>query len=369
MKILFIAPLPPPIGGHSLVSKVLLEELVLNHKVEVVNFNKESFIEGLNNYKRIFEVAKILQKIWLKKKDINVIYLTISESLAGNIKDLIIYLICFRNLNKMYIHLHGGSIKKLLWDRNRTLLGINKIFINKLAGVIVSGKSHLEIFEGMIHKNKIHIVPNFALDYLFLTEKEIQNKFSCTQPLKILFISNFIQKKGFNELVDAYFQLNNTLREKIRIDFAGRFESEDQKEIFLNKIDRAKQIRYHGPIDDNQKKLLFAQAHIFCLPTSFYEGQPISILEAYASGCVVITTGQSGIRDIFTHGLNGFEVEERSAKSIKLVLEEIIEKPEELFQIAIVNRKIAGEKYRMSNYKATLKRIIESPVCGLARGN
>ena len=112
------------------------------------------------------------------------------------------------------------------------------------------------------------------------------------------------------------------------------------------------------------KKILFSKAHIFCLPTSFFEGQPISILEAYASGCVVLTTGQSGIRDIFRDGLNGFEVQERSADSIKLVLEKIINKPENLLKIAISNRKIAGEKYGTSTYNSSLSTIIESPVSG-----
>ena len=68
-----------------------------------------------------------------------------------------------------------------------------------------------------------------------------------------------------------------------------------------------------------KKRRLFAEAHVFCLPTyySYYEGQPISILEAYASGCVVITTDHGGICDIFKDKINGFRVEKRSCLSIK----------------------------------------------------
>jgi glycosyltransferase involved in cell wall biosynthesis len=63
---------------------------------------------------------------------------------------------------------------------------------------------------------------------------------------------------------------------------------------------------YHGDssaciiVDGPGKKNLFSEAHIFCLPTYYpYEGQPIAILEAFASGCVVITTNHSGISDFF----------------------------------------------------------------------
>ena len=366
MKILFIAPLPPPITGHSLAAKVFYDEIIKCHQVQVINLSKDSFTEGVDSFSRIIEVFRIILDIWMAKKNADAIYLTISESFAGNVKDLMIYLACSKNLAKMFIHLHGGSIKRRLWDRHRTLSRINKLFIKKLAGVIVSGPSHVNIFDGMIHQDKIHIVPNFAQDYLYSTEKEIVDKFSNPRPLRILFIGGLIQMKGYNDLADAYFKLNTRLKKSVRLDFAGRFESKKQKTIFLDKIGGVEQIRYHGIVDDNEKKILFSQAHILCLPTSFFEGQPLCILEAYASGCVVITTGQRGIRDVFTDGINGFEVQERSANSIKIILEKIIKNPENLLNIAILNRKIAGEKYRASTYNSSLRAIIEAARCGLA---
>ena len=63
MKILYLAPLPPPITGHSLVSKVLLDELIKTHKVEIVDLSKDSFREGVDGFKRIFQIINILIKI------------------------------------------------------------------------------------------------------------------------------------------------------------------------------------------------------------------------------------------------------------------------------------------------------------------
>lgn len=360
MNILFLAPLPPPLTGQSLAAKVLFEDLIKRHTIKVVSLNKDSFKQGLSSFSRVFQVIRILMGAWRNRKNVDAIYLTISESLLGNAKDLLIYLICFRNLSKMYIHLHGGTIKKLLWDRHQKLFQINKFFIKKLAGVIISGASHIEIFENIIEHQKIHIVPNFAQDYLMLTEKEIADKFSNTLPLRILYISAMIQLKGYNELLDAYLLLNENLKKLIRIDFVGRFESGAEEKMFLDKIAGIEAIRYHGIVDDDRKKMLFSQAHIFCLPTSFFEGQPISILEAYASGCVVLTTEKSGIRDIFTDGLNGFEIKEKSAGSIASVLQGIIEEDKDLLQIAISNGKTASEKYRTSTHNALLRGIIES---------
>src|SRR5438046_8872377 len=127
MRILLIAPVPPPISGHSLATKVLLDDLSSAHQVEVVNLNKNSTKDGEIRLERIREVLKILKDTWRLRNQADAIYLTISESFAGNVKDIFIYLICLKNLSRMYIHLHGGSIGSLLFDRHKLISYLNKL--------------------------------------------------------------------------------------------------------------------------------------------------------------------------------------------------------------------------------------------------
>ena len=361
MKILIIAPLPPPITGNSLSVKVFLDEINKYHIIDVVNLSKDSYKSGVNSFQRIREVLRILRKVRRKRKGTDLIYFTISESIAGNIKDIIIYLILFNDLNKMIVHLHGGAgMRKIMSDKSSLSYKINKYFIKRLGGVIVLGESHTDIFSDFIPVEKIHIVHNFAEDYLFLKEEEIELKFGNTKPIRMLFLSNLIPGKGYNELVKAYLSLDDSLKGNIIIDFAGGFESEIQKMEFLIKIKEIKQINYHGIVDGPPKQELFRNAHVFCLPTYYpYEGQPISILEAYASGCVVLTTNHSGIRDVFKDGINGFEVQKKSIDSIRLVMEKIIGDTEKLIPIALLNRKTANDKYRTSIYNASLLKIVK----------
>ena len=62
MKILFIAPLPPPVTGQSLASKTVLNELEKYHSVEIVNFNKGTFQQGFNSFTRIIQILKIFKE-------------------------------------------------------------------------------------------------------------------------------------------------------------------------------------------------------------------------------------------------------------------------------------------------------------------
>ena len=73
----------------------------------------------------------------------------------------------------------------------------------------------------------------------------------------------------------------------------------------------------------------------------------MAILEAYAFGCVVITTNHAGINDIFVNGINGFQVDKNSYESLAKVIEIIIvETPEKIVNIALMNSMIAKDQYR-----------------------
>jgi glycosyltransferase involved in cell wall biosynthesis len=118
-------------------------------------------------------------------------------------------------------------------------------------------------------------------------------------------------------------------------------------------------VRYHGVVHGELKRRLFAEAHVFCLPTYYpYEGQPISILEAYASGCAVITTDHSGIFDIFTAGANGLAVAKQSVASLRAALEQALAEPQTLHRMARANHELALRSYRTTRYADELIAII-----------
>jgi glycosyltransferase involved in cell wall biosynthesis len=362
MQILYIAPLPPPLTGHSLVSQVFFDHLKERHQVKLVNFNKDSFVEGLSSFKRVFEVIDILRQVRKGQRNADVIYLTISESFLGNLKDLVIYLLCYKKLNCIYIHLHGGSIKKLLWDKNYLLFMLNKKLIKNLGGVIITGESHNEVFQDFVSRNNLYIVPNFAQDYLFISDYEIEEKYLQINKIKILFVSNMIEKKGYLELTNAFIKLNHDLKEHIQIDFAGKFETEKQENDFLSLISSYPNLFYHGVVENEKKKKLFNSAHVFALPTGFFEGQPVSILEAYASGCFVITTGQNGILDIFTNNINGYQFADLYSDSIKEVLEKLILSKDLLKLVSLRNLQIAKLKYNKDIFNNSMTSILEKGV-------
>jgi glycosyltransferase involved in cell wall biosynthesis len=357
---LFIGPLPEPVTGQSLACRVLLDGLPAGYRLELVDMAKREFTQGVSSLSRVAQVARILWRVWRRRRHADVIYLTVSESVAGSVKDLVIYALCFRKLGRTAIHLHGGAGMREIMRHRGVLRTLNAFFLKRLGAAIVLGESQREIYRGVVPDERIHVIPNFAEDSLFTTTEGLNAKFDRTTPLRVLFLSNLLPGKGYEELADAFLGLDQAMKASMRLDVAGAFESERAKAEFLAKVAGDQRIQYHGIVDGERKRALFSQAHVFCLPTYYpYEGQPISILEAYASGCAVITTAHSGIPDVFRDGVNGIQVAARSADALRVALTGAVRAPAALRRMAMTNFTTALEVYRTAAFQRAVSGVID----------
>ena len=71
---------------------------------------------------------------------------------------------------------------------------------------------------------------------------------------------------------------------------------------------------------------LMISFYAFCL-SSFYEGLPISLLEAFSCGCTPICTAVGGIVDVIKNGENGYLSLDLSVKSYVDAIMNYIESP------------------------------------------
>lgn len=364
MKILFIAPFPLPITGQSLAVNELY--LHMENKVQIlkVDTGKVELQQGLNSLGRVKKVLGIIKNTLVLNKSADGVYFNVSQSTAGNLKDLLIYVICFRRLSRMVIHLHGGAgMRELLSDKHPVLRAVNAFFLRRLGGVIVLGERLKVIYSDIVDPSKLHAIPNFAQDELFVGPEAIEAKFKCVKPLRLLFLSNLLPGKGHQELLAALALLSPEIRVQLHVDFAGGFESADEETKFRKKADEVQvgQLKIHGVVHGQMKRDLLSNAHLFCLPTYYpYEGQPISILEAYASGFAVMTTDHSGIFDTFTPGVNGLEVQPRSPQSIAQAIQLALAQPQELQAYARTNLEHAQMKYRAFTHVRAIQDVIFS---------
>lgn len=291
-KIGIIGQFPPPMHGLSKALDTLYNSY-LSNKYELVKF------DITNNKKFINHIFEIM------KSNLDVYYLTISQSKFGNIRDLIILKVIQMKKKKIIIHLHGGGFRNLLEDFGNVQKKFNSKLLSKVDVAIVLGDSLKYIFKGIIDDNKIKIVKNCVDDDFVIdneTFKEKMTLFEKRNVLNVLYLSNFIEDKGYKDVLKLAKYAKDNGDNRFKFIFAGKFFNEEDKNqffkyIYENKLSKA--VEYKGVVFGEDKKELIKDSDYFILLTRYKnEGQPISIIEAAANGLRVISTNHAGIKDI-----------------------------------------------------------------------
>ena len=103
---------------------------------------------------------------------------------------------------------------------------------------------------------------------------------------------------------------------------------------------------------------VYAQAHIFCLPTIFREGLPRSLMEASASGLALVASNVPGCREVVWPGENGLLVPPNDVEALQNALRRLAENPALRQQMGRRGREIVAQNFSAKEIvRATLENI------------
>ena len=364
-RICFIAQFPPPIHGLSKAVDTLYNS---NLNLNVSENGEFDFSKiDIKNNKHFFKsIIKIINS------NADAYYFTISQSRGGNLRDIILLEILKLKKAKCILHLHGGYYRKLIdevlpkWQKK-----LNYTLIKDVDAAIVLSESLKNIFHGMIDDEKIYVVENCVDDNVLLSEEDLLKKINNIdnrKTIKILWLSNFIQSKGYEDVLELALleknRIDNGENQRFKFEFAGKFFRKEEEAHFIEYVKNSQLgdiISYHGIVYGNKKRELFNDADIFILPTRYpNEGQPISILEAMGNGLYIIATNHAGIPDIVENNINGLLINE---ETIEEIYKKILSLSNgNLKSICINNRNYCLSRFSESNYIDNLSSIFHKVI-------
>ncbi len=353
MNICFLAQFPPPIHGLSKAVDTLFCSKINNkYKFSAINITKNS-----NFIKNLFLIL-------LNKSEL--FYFTISQSVAGNIRDMLFLLMIRLKGKKCIVHLHGGYYRKLMQeDCNAFQRFVNRKLMNKVDRCIVLGNSLIGMFEGYVPLNRIRVVPN-CIDNEFLPTKIEEKILSIRNNsiIHVVYLSNFIEEKGYREVLEVAQEMKKRERENDFVfHFAGNFFNEEERRFF-NKFVRHYQLKnvdYHGVVMGVDKQELLKKCHVMILLTRYpKEGQPISLLEGMGNGIAIVTTNHSGIPDIVTVR-NGYICDKNhiNIDSVANYLEKCLNERDYLIGVCKNNYYWVKNNFTEENYINNMDKVFE----------
>jgi glycosyltransferase involved in cell wall biosynthesis len=165
-------------------------------------------------------------------------------------------------------------------------------------------------------------------------------------PLRYVLYAGTVQpRKNVETLVAAFAGVGRGDAELL---IAGRLRPGYQPRFFRHPPAR---MRYLGPVSDGELAVLYRRALALCSPSS-YEGFGLSLLEAMASGCLVVAGRNSAVPELLTDC--GVLLPDLSVETLRAVLQQILEDPRAFDRV----RTRAGERARAYTWTETAKRTL-----------
>jgi glycosyltransferase involved in cell wall biosynthesis len=222
------------------------------------------------------------------------------------------------------------------------------------ATAVVLGQSLISVFDGIIPRDRVHVVPNGVPDLL---REEIRNS-AGDRPFTVLYLSLLAREKGVFDVLRAI-PLIIGRAHNCRFVFAGEwYRAEEMREAsdVIRRLGIGQYVEFVGVAGPTAKVMLLNAADVFVLP-SYNEGQPCAILEAMSVGLPVITTNVGCIAETVIDGVNGFFVEEGSPVAIAEKVLLLHDEPAVMRRMQTASRKRFLSNYTMDEFKQRLARV------------
>jgi glycosyltransferase involved in cell wall biosynthesis len=369
MKVLLVAPAPPPAGGIQTVTENLIKYLQqCGNGTDLILYNTTHrfrpmtsqslfvrFCTGIaNSLATCFNVFKII-----KRHNPDVIHLASSSSLAL-IKDVLLVTLANRLKTPVVMHWHFGRIPQLKQKHNWEWRLLVKVIRKSSMSIVIDQCSYDALIASGF--SNVAYVPNPLAANIALHSMQLPSHPVNQQPGRLIFVGHIIREKGVFELVEACLNIP----EVFELMLIGPGEEADVED--LKKLARVrgagKWLKFTGEVTNEQVIELMKQSSVLVLP-SYTEGFPMVILEAMAMGCVVVASNVGAIPeilDIYSSTPCGVCVPPYNADQLKEAIEHLIRNPKEVVTLRQRAMKRVLSTYTVENVYVQYKAVWEKSV-------
>jgi glycosyltransferase involved in cell wall biosynthesis len=193
-----------------------------------------------------------------------------------------------------------------------------------------------------IYPSKPYYLPNGIVE-VNPNLLENDSEAGCTT---FIYLSNLMEEKGILLFLDSIRDLQEiSTKFKVYIVGPSADVSLQQLKDYIS-VENITNVEIVGPVYNDDKYAFFRKSDVFVLPT-FYKNEcfPLTILEAYQAGLVVLSTDNGAIPSMVQNKVNGFLIPQKNGAELTKMMKNLIENPDLQAVIKKNNRVDFQEKY------------------------
>jgi glycosyltransferase involved in cell wall biosynthesis len=376
INIILLGSYPPPYHGSSIYLKGLSDLLTNDKEFKVYTVNSSDKKNDISNMGKIdfsnvyFSLKALFSLTFiLILKKIDILYVPISQNKLAYLRDGIAVILGKVFRTKVIIHLHGSYFLEFYEKSSSFYKKFIDFTMKSSAGAIVLGNNLRYIFENWFSDNQIFVLPNFVEDHIKSMNSQ-NNIYHNGKLLKLTYLGNIVESKGILQVINAVEELLENGND-ILLQIIGKFgkdpftgmQEDKIKNIIIDIVNKyPERIKYSGQITDIKTKfyVLKNETDIFIFP-SWYEGQPLVIIEAMQCGLPIISTKNCGaIEETVIEGYNGILVEKRNVNQLVNAIEVLIKDEQLRKRMGENSRKLYEENFTPEKHLLKFKAIVKN---------
>jgi glycosyltransferase involved in cell wall biosynthesis len=339
--VVIIGPTPPPYHGVAVATATLLDaglgpgfrvhHLDLSDRRGIQHVDQPDFhdvVLFVGQWRRLLAL--------LARKRPRVVYLSVSQSTVGFLRDSLLIWPAYLAGAKIVLHLHGGNFQAWYRARGKAVRAYVRLVLNRVTRAIVLGESLRRTFAGLIDPRRIAVVPNGVA---WPKERASARATPKHRRYRVLYLGTVNRLKGALALLAAI-TLVERIRQDVEFVFAGPWSHPRDREEAESSVARwgiHDAVAFVGPVAGEDKRALFESADLFVFPGIQQEGQPLVVIEAMAAGLPVLYTDRGCLRETVADA--GLEVTAAPSALAERILW-LLDRPEEMVRLgtAATNR-------------------------------
>ncbi len=353
-KILIISPYLSIVGGVSNFNSTIYPFLSNEYNVKIIEIGskyKKGYISPIVDQIKFGFVVNNYQP--------DLIQINTSLNFRAFMRDAVFIYHAYKKRIKTMVFVHGwddeffNKIKKIRFYKRV----FDNTFKNTVKILVLSREFKQKLIELGMQENRIELFfpPVSDLFLKTISRKEIELKMIREKVINILFLARMEKEKGIYTVINVFNSIKN---DNLNLHIVGGGTIiEDVKRYLSKKND--KRIIFHGYVDNDRKIEILKKSHIYCFPTEYKEGLPITVLEAMATGNAIIVSPVGGIKDFFENKKMGFFISPQNKEEIEETIVSMYANRKMMFDMGIYNHEYVKKYFSIDVLIEKLYNIYE----------
>jgi glycosyltransferase involved in cell wall biosynthesis len=265
----------------------------------------------------------------------------------------------------LLVTFHGFDASRLLGDP-RYVRALEGLF--RYAHVVtVSENMAMRLAPFGLERGRatVHYIGAPVEEFDFVERPALRDKSSRCEPITFLQVSNFVEKKGHRFTIEAFARYLRE-RPRDRLVLAGDGPLRGEAASLCSEAGIRERVEFAGRVAKPRILELMRGADVFVhhsvtAADGDMEGIPTVIMEAMATGLVVVSTRHSGIPELVDDGIDGFLVDERDVDGYVERLRGLGSAGAAIGRAA---REKIEEKFNMSKQNGKLRELYQRAIDG-----